>query len=139
MVSGVAGSPVSEARLSWRSETARSLRDAGDHENRRTGFARWTRFRDEAPSRYSLRDCYLSAFALCFLQDPSLLQFQRRFQRQLQANNLSTTFGVARIPADSQFRVLLDRHDYQPIRACFADWIGRLCWIPRNFVTGFSE
>ena len=76
--------------------------------------------------RYALRDCYLSAFAMFYLQDPSLLQFQRRFQQQLQANNLSTTFGVAQIPADSQFRALLDRHDYQPIRACFADWIGRL-------------
>ena len=76
--------------------------------------------------RYCLRDCYLSAFALFYLQDPSLLEFQRRFQRQLQTNNLTTTFGVARIPADSQFRALLDRHDYQPLLACFPDWIGRL-------------
>ena len=61
-----------------------------------------------------------------YVQDPSLLEFQRRFQRQLHANNLSTTFGVSQIPADSQFRALLDRHDYQPILACFADWIGRM-------------
>ena len=32
--------------------------------------------------RYTLRDCYLSALALFFVQDASLLQFQRRFQRQ---------------------------------------------------------
>ena len=76
--------------------------------------------------RYTLRDCYLSAVALFFVQDRSLLQFQRRFQRKFQANNLSSTFGVSRIPCDSQFRDLIDRHDYAPILPCFADFIGRL-------------
>ena len=76
--------------------------------------------------RYSLRDCFLSATALFFVQDRSLLQFQRRFQRQFQANNLSSTFGVQKIPCDSQFRDLLDRHDYAPVLPTFADWIGRM-------------
>ena len=76
--------------------------------------------------RYTLRDCYLSAVALFFVQDSSLLQFQRRFQRKFQANNLSSTFGVREIPVDSQLRHLIDRHDQQPILPCFADWIGRL-------------
>ena len=76
--------------------------------------------------RYTLRDCYLSGLALFFVQDASLLQFQRRFQRKFQANNLSATFGVREIPVDSQFRSLLDHYDYQPIMSCFADWIGRL-------------
>jgi hypothetical protein len=76
--------------------------------------------------RYSLRDCYLSALAMFFVQDSSLLQFQRRFQQKYQANNLSSTFGVREIPVDSQLRSLLDRHDYQPITGCFADWIARL-------------
>ena len=76
--------------------------------------------------RYSLRDCFLSGLALFFVQDSSLLQFQRRFQRRFQANNLSSTFGVRNIPVDSQFRSILDRHDHQPLMACFADWIGRL-------------
>ena len=40
--------------------------------------------------------------------------------------NLSSTFGVSRIPCDSQLRDLIDRHDYAPILPCFADWIGRL-------------
>ena len=59
--------------------------------------------------RYSLRDCFLSGLALFFVQDSSLLQFQRRFQRRFQANNLSSTFGVRNIPVDSQFRSILDR------------------------------
>ena len=82
--------------------------------------------RQRSKVRYTLRDCYLSALALFFVQDASLLQFQRRFQRKFQANNLSATFGVRKIPVDSQFRDLLDRHDYQPIMPCFADWIARL-------------
>ena len=76
--------------------------------------------------RYALRDCYLSALAMFFVQDPSLLQFQRRFQQQVQTNNLSVTFGVDQLPSDSQFRDLLDRHDYAPILPCFAEWIARL-------------
>ena len=76
--------------------------------------------------RYTLRDCYLSIAALFFVQDSSLLQFQRRFQRQFQANNLASTFGVQKIPCDSQLRDLLDRHDFAPVLATFADWIGRL-------------
>ena len=76
--------------------------------------------------RYTLRDCYLSAVALFYVQDRSLLQFQHCFQRKFQANNLSATFGVSRIPCDSQFRDLIDRHDYAPMLPCFADFIGRL-------------
>ena len=75
---------------------------------------------------YSLRDCYLSGLALFYVQDASLLQFQRRFQRKEQANNLYSTFGVRKIPCDSQFRSLLDRHDHQPIMPTFADWIARM-------------
>ncbi len=59
--------------------------------------------------RFALRDCYLSALALFYLQDPSLLQFQRRFQDQVQANNLSSTFGVAQIPSDSQSKPFVEQ------------------------------
>ena len=76
--------------------------------------------------RYSLRDCYLSGLALFFVQDSSLLQFQRRFQRTAQANNLASTFSVRNIPVDSQFRDLIDHHGFQPLLSAFANWIGRL-------------
>ena len=82
--------------------------------------------RQASKVRYSLQDCYVCAFALFYLQDPSVLEFQRRFQDQLRTNNLNSTFGVARIPADSQFRDLLDSHDYEPLLGCFGDWIGRM-------------
>ena len=55
-----------------------------------------------------------------------MLEFQRRFQDQLRTNNLNSTFGVAQIPADSEFRDLLDSYDYEPLLGCFGDWIGRM-------------
>ena len=79
--------------------------------------------RQASKVRYSLQDCYVCAFALFYLQDPSVLEFQRRFQDELRTNNLNSTFGVAQIPADSQFRDLLDSHDYEPLLGCFGDWI----------------
>lgn len=75
---------------------------------------------------YSLRDCYLSSYAMFYLQDPSLLEFQRRFQDQVQKNNLTTVFGVQQIPSDSQLREVIDRHDYQPLEGVFSEYLRRL-------------
>ena len=64
-----------------------------------------------------------------YVQDRSLLQFQRRFQRKFQANNhRPLPYGVSADPlADSQLRDLIDRHALVlTILPCFADWIGRL-------------
>ena len=75
---------------------------------------------------YSLPDCYISAFALFFLQDPSVLEFQRRFQDQIQRNNLATVFGVEEIPSDSQLREVLDTHDYAAVSDVFRRWFAKL-------------
>ena len=75
---------------------------------------------------YSLEDCYLSAFALFFVQDPSLLEFQRRFQERLQCNNLSTIFGVEHIPSDTQLRDVVDAHSYAPITDVYRRWFAKL-------------
>ena len=47
---------------------------------------------------YSLNDIVLSGFACMFFQEPSLLQFQKRMQDELENNNLRTLFGVNDIP-----------------------------------------
>jgi hypothetical protein len=69
---------------------------------------------------YGLQDCYRSAFVMFYLQDPSLLEFQRRLQQQIKSNNLSTVFGVQVIPANTQFRQILDEHDYRPLQGVFS-------------------
>jgi hypothetical protein len=76
--------------------------------------------------KYRLSDCYLSAFAMFYLQDPSLLEFQRRFQDTIQNNNLRTVFGVQSIPVDSQLRQIIDSHDHAPLSATFLPLFQRL-------------
>jgi hypothetical protein len=87
---------------------------------------RITDTRQSAKVRYALRDCYLSGFAMFYLQDPSLLEFQRRFQQTIQANNLTTVFGVGQIPVDSQLRELIDRHPHQALSDVYPLFLGRL-------------
>jgi len=75
---------------------------------------------------YSIETCYRSAFAMFYLQDPSLLEFQRRFQEEVQSNNLATVFGVENIPSDTQLRDIVDRHEYESVRAVFPAFIRRM-------------
>jgi hypothetical protein len=82
--------------------------------------------RREASVRYGMQDCYRSGFALFYLQDPSVLEFQRRFQDQVQNNNLATVFGVQAIPADTQFRQVLDGHEYASLSGVFQEYFRRL-------------
>jgi len=82
--------------------------------------------RDQERITYSLSDIYLSAFALFYLQDPSLLEFQRRFREQKQQSNLSTLFGVETIPSDTQLREVIDIHENEPIQEVFKQYFHRL-------------
>lgn len=76
--------------------------------------------------RVSLRDSYLSAFALFYLQDPSVLEFQRRFEDQVQSNNLRNVFGIQLIPSDTHLRDLLDRQPAAFLHAVFNEYLRRL-------------
>ncbi len=57
--------------------------------------------RQQEKVTYRLQDCYVGAFAMFYLQDPALLEFQRRFQDTIQRNNPTSVFGVEEIPADT--------------------------------------
>jgi len=82
--------------------------------------------RQQKKVKYSLRDCYLSAFAMFYLQDPSLLEFQRRFQDHKQSNNLRTVFDVHAIPVDSQLRDIIDSHPHTAISSLYREFFNRL-------------
>jgi hypothetical protein len=79
--------------------------------------------RRPAMTRYSLRDCYLSSFAMFFLQDASLLEFQRRVQEQVQRNNVTTVFGVQQIPSDTRLREVVDAVDWEPLGGVFRQYL----------------
>jgi hypothetical protein len=79
--------------------------------------------RQQAKVDYGLHDCVMSAFAMMYLQDPSILAFQRRVQDRIQRNNLHTIFGVHNIPKDSQFRNVLDTLPIEALAPIFADFL----------------
>jgi hypothetical protein len=82
-------------------------------------------FRRPLLTRYSLRDCYVSSFAMFFLQDSSLLEFQRRVQDDVQRNNLTTVFGVQQIPSDSRLREVVDECSWEPLGQVFREYLRR--------------
>jgi hypothetical protein len=57
--------------------------------------------RQQGKVHYPLHDCAMSALAMMFFQDPSVLEFQRRMQESINSNNLKTMFNVESIPKDS--------------------------------------
>lgn len=75
---------------------------------------------------YSLHDCLMGGFAMMFLQDPSMLEFQRRFQRMHHRNNLKTIFGILNIPKDSQLRDVLDNCSPEQLNPVFTDFFRQL-------------
>lgn len=75
---------------------------------------------------YSLHDCLMSALAMMFFQDPSLLSFQRRMQDNLQCSNLKTIFAVEAIPKDTSLRQSLDALPSKMLSAAFVALSHRL-------------
>ena len=76
----------------------------------------------EAKTSHSIHDVCMSAFAMMFFQDPSLLQFQRRMEEEAHGNNLKTLFHVESIPKDSQMKDALDEVDPEEIAPLFDDF-----------------
>ena len=75
---------------------------------------------------YSLHDCLMSALAMMFFQDPSVLSFQRRMQDRLQDSNLKAMFAVKNIPSDSALRQTLDNVSTEAILPAFPSLLQRL-------------
>jgi hypothetical protein len=69
---------------------------------------------------FTLHDCLMSALAMMFFQDPSLLSFQRRMQERMQCSNLKNMFRVKAIPSDAVLRKTLDEVDTENINPCFS-------------------
>ncbi len=78
--------------------------------------------RQEGKVEHSLHDCFMSAFAMMFFQDPSVLQFQRRMQEAHNINNLKTMFGIEKLPGDTQLREVLDQAQPDKLEQVFLDY-----------------
>lgn len=68
---------------------------------------------------FPLHDVLMAGLAMMFLQDPSLLEFQRRLQERRRSCNLTTIFRVEHVPQVSQFRRILDPADPREIQQGF--------------------
>jgi hypothetical protein len=78
--------------------------------------------RQAAKTHHSLHDVCMSAVAMMFFQDPSLLQFQRRMEDEAHANNLRTLFHVTSIPKDTCMGEVLDTVDPERLAPLFDDF-----------------
>ena len=75
---------------------------------------------------YRLHDCLMSALAMMFFQDPSLLSFQRRMHDPLQCGNLKALFAVEAIPKDTALRESLDAVPTEALKPAFEIFLQRL-------------
>ena len=89
-------------------------------------FCKVDDYRQSGKVDHSLHDCLMSAFAMMFFQDPSLLEFQRRIEERKQFSNLSNVFQVQSVPKDSQMRQCLDQVSTKQLDPIFTDWLQRL-------------
>jgi len=82
--------------------------------------------RQQSKVAHCSHDCLMSAFAMMFLQDPSLLAFQQRIYDATEKSNLKSIFQVESIPKDSQMRTVLDQVPTEALEPIFTDWLHRL-------------
>ncbi len=76
----------------------------------------------ETKTWHTMHDVCMSAFAMMFFQDPSLLRFQRRMEDEAHNNNLKTLFHVTSIPKDTQMGGVLDEVDPEHLMPLFDDF-----------------
>jgi hypothetical protein len=57
---------------------------------------------------YPMGDIGMAAFSVFFMQSPSFLAHQRRFEAGHGHSNCTSLFGIAKIPSDNHIRDMLD-------------------------------
>jgi hypothetical protein len=65
----------------------------------------------------SISDALMSAFAMFYLKDPSLLAFDKR--RKKEPENLHSVFHIVNIPCDSQMREICDPTEIEFLRQAY--------------------
>jgi len=78
--------------------------------------------RQDGKVDYTMHDCCLSAFAMMFFQDPSMLEFQRRLEQKNNLNNLKTLFNVHSIPKSTQLKDIVDEVPSTEFEKIFSDF-----------------
>lgn len=82
--------------------------------------------RQQAKVDHSIRDTAMSGVGMMYFQSGSVLHFQRLLEEATLRSNLSTLFGVDKVPSDSQMREILDEVPSEVARPAFRKYFARL-------------
>ncbi len=82
--------------------------------------------RQEGKIDYSLHDGVMSGFACMFFQDPSILQFQKRAEKSIHQINLTSLFGIEKVPKSTQLRDIIDNYNSEDFREVFNKYFSLL-------------
>lgn len=83
-------------------------------------------WRQQAKVDHSIRDTAMSGVAMMYFQSGSVLHFQRLLEEATRRSNLSTLFGVDKVPSDSQMREILDEVPSEVACPAFRKYFARL-------------
>lgn len=61
-----------------------------------------------------------------FFQDPSLVEFQKRLESMQEKSNLTSLFGVSKIPESTQMREIIDQVSFKEYSSIFSEYFARL-------------
>ena len=75
---------------------------------------------------YPMADIGMAAFSVFFMQSPSFLSHQRRFEEGHGRSNCQTLFGLSKLPSDNHIRDMLDAATPDLLNPIFAETIALL-------------
>jgi hypothetical protein len=75
---------------------------------------------------YPMGDIGLAAFSVFFMQSPSFLAHQRRFEAGHGQSNCASLFGIAKIPCDNHIRDMLDPAPPVLLHPVFAEAVDQI-------------
>lgn len=75
---------------------------------------------------YPMADIGMAAFSVFFMQSPSFLSHQRRFEAGHGRSNCQTLFGLSKIPSDNHIRDMLDAATPDLLHPVFAETVETL-------------
>jgi hypothetical protein len=75
---------------------------------------------------YAMADIGMAAFSVFFMQSPSFLAHQRRFEEGFGRSNCETLFGLSKIPSDNHIRAMLDPASPELLHPVFGEAVEQL-------------
>jgi hypothetical protein len=77
-------------------------------------------------TRYPMGEIGMAAFSVFFMQSPSFLAHQRRFEEGHGRSNCESLFGISKIPSDNHIRDMLDAASPALLHPVFAEAVDLL-------------